>query len=119
MGKIKNVLLSTLIITSMMGCSKELPVTKESSKESASEIKKETSKNNPGITKENYIKAIEEVSTIADIEELMGDEPLYNTTEEYNGVTIYSATYVAFETGEILTFAFSDGKLAVKSYKKN
>lgn len=119
MGKIKNVLLSALIITAMVGCSKELPVTKESSKESAAEIKKEAPKNNPGITKANYDKAIQEVSTIAEVEELMGEEPTYNTTDEYNGVTIYSATYVAFETGEILTFAFADGKLAVKSYKKN
>lgn len=125
MGKIKNVLLATLVMASIVGCSKD-------AEEKPSETKTETTESTPkepeikiGITKENYDLVIEGDSTtgaggssIDEVKALMGEEPTFDISEKVQGVEIYSMTYNAYETGEVLVFTFSNGKLAQKDYKK-
>lgn len=89
------------------------------------EVRKEETKPKDGATKANYDKAVqgdsltgEGGSSIDEVKALMGKEPTFDSVTEVSGMKIVSMTFNGYETGEVLTFTFTNGKLSMKAYSK-
>ncbi|QGF21736.1 hypothetical protein Sam112_gp34 [Bacillus phage vB_BcM_Sam112] len=101
------------------------PVQKVAEIKTEAPAAKEAPKVKDGANKANYDKAVqgdsltgEGGSTIDEVKALMGKEPTFDSVTEVSGMKIVSMTFNGYETGEVLTFTFTNGKLSMKAYSK-